>query len=208
MGCFLSALASPESLPNWQSRNSERCAMKTASLPIWSSATLTSSISSGFTTAIASESWKPRSCGEIESFLLELGNGFAFIARQKRIRVDDEDFYIDLLLYHRKLRRIVAVDLKLEKFRPEHAGQMEFYLRWLAKHEQQPHEESPLGLILCSAKSQERIELMELGKSSIRVAEYLTVLPPRDLLAKKLHEAIRQAQARMLPESPPPPQTA
>ena len=145
---------------------------------------------------------------EIESFLLELGNGFAFIARQKRIRVDDEDFYIDLLLYHRKLRRIVAVDLKLEKFRPEHAGQMEFYLRWLAKHEQQPHEESPLGLILCSAKSQERIELMELGKSSIRVAEYLTVLPPRDLLAKKLHEAIRQAQARMLPESPPPPQTA
>jgi predicted nuclease of restriction endonuclease-like (RecB) superfamily len=145
---------------------------------------------------------------EIESFLLELGNGFAFIARQKRIRVDDEDFYIDLLLYHRKLRRLVAVDLKLEKFRPEHAGQMEFYLRWLAKHEQQPHEESPLGLILCSAKSQERIELMELGKSSIRVAEYLTVLPPRDLLAKKLHEAIRQAQARMLPESPPPPQTA
>jgi predicted nuclease of restriction endonuclease-like (RecB) superfamily len=108
---------------------------------------------------------------EIESFLLELGNGFAFIARQKRIRVDDEDFYIDLLLYHRKLRRIVAVDLKLEKFRPEHAGQMEFYLRWLAKHEQQPHEESPLGLILCSEKSQERIELMELGKSSIRVAE-------------------------------------
>jgi hypothetical protein len=102
----------------------------------------------------------------------------------------------------------VAVDLKLEKFRPEHAGQMEFYLRWLAKHEQQPHEESPLGLILCSEKSQERIELMELGKSSIRVAEYLTVLPPRDLLAKKLHEAIRQAQARMLPESPPPPQTA
>ena len=145
---------------------------------------------------------------EIESFLLELGNGFAFIARQKRIRVDDEDFYIDLLLYHRKLRRLVAVDLKLEKFRPEHAGQMEFYLRWLAKHEQQPHEESPLGLILCSAKSQEWIELMELGKSSIRVAEYLTVLPPRDLLAKKLHEAIRQAQARMLPESPPAPQTA
>src|SRR6202162_4337276 len=72
---------------------------------------------------------------EIESFLLELVNGFAFIARQKRIRVDHEDFYIDLLLYHRKLRRIVAVDLKLEKFRPEHAGQMEFYLRWLAEHE-------------------------------------------------------------------------
>ena len=84
---------------------------------------------------------------------------------------------------------------------------MEFYLRWLAKHEQQPHKESPLGLILCSEKSQERIELMELGKSSIRVAEYLTVLPPRDLLAKKLHEAICQAQARILPESPPP-QTA
>jgi predicted nuclease of restriction endonuclease-like (RecB) superfamily len=138
---------------------------------------------------------------EMESFLLELGNGFAFIARQKRIRVDEEDFYIDLLLYHRKLRRLVAVDLKLEKFRPEHAGQMEFYLRWLARHEQQPHEESPLGLILCSAKSQERIELMELDQAGIRVAEYLTVLPPRDVLTKKLHEAIRQAQARLLPDS-------
>ena len=137
---------------------------------------------------------------EMESFLLELGNGFAFIARQERIRVDEEDFYIDLLLYHRKLRRLVAVDLKLEKFRPEHAGQMEFYLRWLAKHEQQPHEESPLGLILCSAKSQERIELMELDKAGIRVAEYLTVLPPRQLLTKKLHDAIRQAQARLLPD--------
>jgi predicted nuclease of restriction endonuclease-like (RecB) superfamily len=122
---------------------------------------------------------------EIESFLLELGNGFAFIARQKRIRVDDEDFYIDLLLYHRKLRRLVAVDLKLEKFRPEHAGQMEFYLRWLAKHEQQPHEEPPLGLILCSAKSQERIELMELGKSSIRVFVKNCTLNKRRNLPRK-----------------------
>jgi nuclease YhcG-like protein len=84
-----------------------------------------------------------------------------------------------------KLRRLVAVDLKLEKFRPEHAGQMEFYLRWLAKHEQQPHEEPPLGLILCSAKSQERIELMELGKSSIRVFVKNCTLNKRRNLPRK-----------------------
>ena len=116
---------------------------------------------------------------EIESFLLELGNGFAFIARQKRIRVDDEDFYIDLLLYHRKLRGPQAGENSARSM----PGKWSF---------------------TCAGWRR----LMELGKSSIRVAEYLTVLPPRDLLAKKLHEAIRQAQARMLPESPPPPQTA
>ena len=126
---------------------------------------------------------------ELEAFLLEFGEGMAFLARQKRITVDNEDFYIDLLFYHRKLRRLIAIDLKLEKFKPAHVGQMEFYLRWLAKHEQQPDEEAPIGLILCSEKSDERIELLELGQKSIRVAEYLTELPPRDVLVKKLHDA-------------------
>lgn len=207
-GCSLSAPAFRESRPTLRRRNSGRCARKTVSRPIWSFATPYVLDFLGLHDSYSERDLEAAILREMESFLLELGNGFAFIARQKRIRVDEEDFYIDLLLYHRKLRQLVAVDLKLEKFRPEHAGQMEFYLRWLAKHEQQPREESPLGLILCSAKSQERIELMELGKAGIRVAEYLTVLPPRQLLAKKLHEAIRQAQARLLPDSPPSPDRA
>ena len=134
---------------------------------------------------------------ELQAFLLEFGDGMAFLARQKRITVDNEDFYIDLLFYHRKLRRLIAIDLKLEKFKPAHVGQMEFYLRWLAKHEQQPEEEVPIGLILCSEKSDERIELLELDQKSIRVAEYLTELPPRDVLVKKLHSAIESARSRL-----------
>ena len=134
---------------------------------------------------------------ELESFLLEFGEGMAFLARQKRITVDNEDFYIDLLFYHRRLRCLVAIDLKLEKFKPAHVGQMEFYLRWLAKYEQHAHEKSPLGLILCSEKSDERIELLELDQKSIRVAEYLTELPPRDVLERKLREAIEIARARL-----------
>lgn len=134
---------------------------------------------------------------ELEAFLLEFGEGMAFLARQKRITVDNEDFSIDLLFYHRTLRCLVAIDLKLEKFQPAHVGQMEFYLRWLAKYEQQAHEESPIGLILCSEKSDERIELLELDQKSIRVAEYLTELPPRDVLERKLREAIETARARL-----------
>ena len=134
---------------------------------------------------------------ELEAFLLEFGEGMAFLARQKRITVDNEDFYLDLLFYHRKLRCLVAIDLKLEKFKPAHVGQMEFYLRWLAKYEQQAHEKSPIGLILCSEKSDERIELLELDQKSIRVAEYLTELPPRDVLERKLREAIETARARL-----------
>ena len=134
---------------------------------------------------------------ELEAFLLEFGEGMAFLARQKRITVDNEDFYIDLLFYHRTLRCLVAIDLKLEKFQPAHVGQMEFYLRWLAKYEQQAHEKAPIGLILCSEKSDERIELLELDQKSIRVAEYLTELPPRDVLERKLREAIETARARL-----------
>jgi len=134
---------------------------------------------------------------ELEAFILELGVGFAFVARQKRITVDGEDYYLDLLFYHRKLRRLVAIDLKLDKFKAEYKGQMELYLRWLERYEQQPDEDSPLGLILCAGKSDEQIELLQLSKSGIRVAAYLTELPPRDLLRKKLHEAIRIARARL-----------
>lgn len=134
---------------------------------------------------------------EIETFLLELGDGFAFLGRQKRIQIDSDDFYLDLLFYHRHLRRLIAIELKLGDFKAEYKGQMELYLRWLAKHEQQPGEESPLGLILCAGKKEEQIELLELGQSGIHVAEYLTVLPPRALLQEKLHAAIETSRARL-----------
>jgi predicted nuclease of restriction endonuclease-like (RecB) superfamily len=134
---------------------------------------------------------------DLESFLVELGGDFAFLARQKRITVDGEDFYLDLLFYHRRLRRLVVIDLKLGKFAPGDVGQMEFYLRWLKKHEMRPGEDEPLGLILCAEKSDERIELFELAKRGIRVGEYLTELPPKKLLEQKLHDSVRLAQARL-----------
>lgn len=134
---------------------------------------------------------------ELQSFLVELGSDFAFLARQKRIVVDGEDFYLDLLFYHRRLRRLVAIDLKLGKFTPGDVGQMEFYLRWLKKHELRPGEDEPLGLILCAQKSDERVEVFELAKRGIRVGEYLTELPPKKMLEEKLHDAVRLAQARL-----------
>ncbi len=134
---------------------------------------------------------------ELEQFLLELGAGFSFIARQKRIQLDNDDFYIDLLFYNRKLRRLVAIELKLGDFKAEYKGQMELYLRWLAKHDQEPGDLPPLGIILCTGKKHEQIELLELDKSGIHVAEYLTVLPPREVFQQKIHEAMRQARLRL-----------
>lgn len=134
---------------------------------------------------------------ELEGFLLELGAGFSFVARQKRIQLDQDDYYIDLLFYNRRLKRLIAIELKLGDFKPEHKGQMELYLRWLAKHEQEPGEEAPLGIILCSGKKREQIELLELGASGIHVAEYLTVLPSKEVLQAKLQEAISLSRARL-----------
>jgi len=151
---------------------------------------------------------------EMESFILELGVGFTFVARQKRIQVDSDDFYLDLLFYHRGLRRLVAIDLKLRDFQPGDKGQMELYLRWLAKDEQEFGEDSPLGLILCAGKKREQIELLELEKSGIRVASYWTKVLPKRLLQRKLHEAIQHARERLgatkagdEPLRLPPPQT-
>jgi predicted nuclease of restriction endonuclease-like (RecB) superfamily len=134
---------------------------------------------------------------ELQQFILELGVGFAFIDRQKRIVIDGKDFYIDLLFYHRRLGRLIAIDLKIGPFEAADKGQMELYLRWLEKHEQQPGEDTPLGLILCADKSEEQVELLQLGKSGIRIASYLTELPPRPLLRKKLHDAVLSARARL-----------
>ncbi len=134
---------------------------------------------------------------EIESFLLELGYGFTFVARQKRMIIDSEDFYLDLLFYHRKLKRLIAVELKLDKFKAAYKGQMELYLRWLEKHETEDGELPPMGLILCAEGSSEQIELLQLDASGIHVAEYLTELPPKELLERKLHAAIVGAKARL-----------
>jgi predicted nuclease of restriction endonuclease-like (RecB) superfamily len=134
---------------------------------------------------------------EIESFLLELGAGFAFVARQKRITLDGDDYYIDLLFYHRRLRRLVVIELKLGEFKPADTGQVELYLRWLDRHERQAGEEAPLALILCAGAKRETVEYLDLGRSGIHVAEYLTELPPRELLARRLHEAVARARARL-----------
>jgi predicted nuclease of restriction endonuclease-like (RecB) superfamily len=134
---------------------------------------------------------------ELESFIIELGAGFTFVARQKRMQIDKEDFYLDLLFFHRKLRRLVAVELKLGRFKAAYKGQMELYLRWLKKHEKEEDENDPLGLILCAEGSHEQIELLELDKSSIKIAEYLTELPPKKLLEKKLHAAIEKSKAML-----------
>ncbi|MGI9525969.1 MAG: PDDEXK nuclease domain-containing protein [Weeksellaceae bacterium] len=134
---------------------------------------------------------------ELENFILELGKGFAFVERQKRIIIDNQDFYIDLLFYHRKLKRLVAIELKIGKFKAAHKGQMELYLQWLNNHEREEGEEPPIGLILCSEKSEEQIALLSPWKDGIMIAEYWTELPPKSLLEEKLNEAILSAKERI-----------
>lgn len=133
---------------------------------------------------------------DLQQFIIEMGNDFAFMARQKRITVDDEDYYIDLLFYHRRLRCLVAIDLKLGRFQAAYKGQMELYLHWLEKNEMVEGENKPIGLILCAGKNEEHIELMHLKEDNIRVAEYLTILPDKQLLENKLKQAILRARSK------------
>jgi predicted nuclease of restriction endonuclease-like (RecB) superfamily len=134
---------------------------------------------------------------EIERFLLELGAGFAFVERQKRIILDGDDYYVDLLFFHRRLRRLVAIELKIGDFKPADSGQMELYLRWLDRHERQPSEQVPLGIILCAGKKRETVEYLDLDARGIHVAEYLTDLPPREVFQERLHRAIEAARDRL-----------
>jgi predicted nuclease of restriction endonuclease-like (RecB) superfamily len=134
---------------------------------------------------------------EIERFLLELGTGFAFVERQKRITLDGDDFYIDLLFYHRRMRRLVAIELKIGDFKPADSGQMELYLRWLDRHERQPSEQAPLGIVLCAGKKRETVEYLDLGARGIHVAEYMTELPAREVLQERLQLAIEVARNRL-----------
>jgi Uncharacterized conserved protein len=131
---------------------------------------------------------------EIEYFILELGVGFAFVARQKRMIIDNADFYLDLLFFHRKLKRLVAIELKLGKFKASYKGQMELYLRWLEKNETEKDEEQPIGLILCAEGNHEQVELLQLDRANIKVAEYITKYLPKELLIKKLHQFTESAK--------------
>ena len=139
---------------------------------------------------------------EMESFILELGVGFAFLERQKRVTADGVDHYLDLLFYHRNLRRLVAVELKLEDFRPGDKGQMELYLGWLNRYERKPGEEAPIGLILCAGKRQETIELLNLERSGIQVSSYWTEALPKAEMERKLHHAVALARARLKLDAP------
>lgn len=136
--------------------------------------------------------------GELQKFITEMGNDFAFMARQKRITVDNEDYYIDLLFFNRRLRCMVAIDLKLTDFKAAYKGQMELYLRWLEKHEMLEDENKPIGLVLCTGKNEEHVELMHLHESNIRVAEYLMKLPDKKLLEQKLQKAVEIAKEKIL----------
>jgi predicted nuclease of restriction endonuclease-like (RecB) superfamily len=139
---------------------------------------------------------------DIERFLLELGTGFAFVERQKRITVDGDDYYVDLLFFHRRLRRLVVIELKLGAFRPADKGQVELYLRWLDRHERQPEEETPIAIILCADKKQETVEYLDLGRSGIHVAQYLTELPSREVLRARFQLALATTRARMVVQDP------
>jgi len=131
---------------------------------------------------------------ELQYFIIEMGTDFAFMARQKRIMIDHRDYYIDLLFYHRRLKCLVVIDLKIGEFEAGFKGQMELYLRYLEKYEAVDGENKPIGLILCTGKNQEHIELMQLDQSNIKVAEYLTLLPSKEVLKAKLHKAIEIAK--------------
>lgn len=134
---------------------------------------------------------------ELERFILELGQGFSFVDRQKRMIIDGEDFKLDLLFYHRKLRRLIAIELKLGRFKAAYKGQMELYLRWLERHEMEEGENTPLGLILCAEGNHEQVELLRLDKAGIKVSEYLTQLPSKKLLKEKLQQAIERSKRQI-----------
>lgn len=151
----------------------------------------------GLTGSYSEKSLEDSLIAHLEQFIIELGNGFSFVARQKRMIIDGQDYYLDLLFFHRRLHRLVAVDLKLGKFKAEYKGQMELYLRWLEKNEMEPGEEPPLGLLLCTEGNREQIELLQLEKSGIKVAQYITELPPKEVLQKQLKKSLELAKRKI-----------
>ena len=134
---------------------------------------------------------------ELERFILEMGNDFAFLAKQKRITIDGEDYYIDLLFYHRKMKRLVVIELKLDKFKPEYKGQVELYLKWLDKYEKAEGENTPIAIILCATKSDMMTELLELDNSGIHVAQYLTKYISKEMIETKFLDSIEKAKIQL-----------
>lgn len=151
----------------------------------------------GLPSAYAERDLEDAIARDVETFLLEVGNGWTFVARQKRMTIDDDDFFLDLLFFSRPLHRLIAVELKIGKFRPAFEGQMKLYLKWLDRYERREGEEAPLGLILCTETSREQVELLEMDKDGIVVAEYWTTLPPRAELEARIRAIYRDAQERL-----------
>ena len=134
---------------------------------------------------------------DLEAFILEFGNGFAFVERQKRMSIDGDEFVLDLLFYNRVLARLVAVELKIGRFKAAYKGQMELYLKWLDAYERQPNEETPIGIILCATANRKTVEMLEMDKAGIAVAEYWTALPPKALFEEKIRSILAEAQERL-----------
>ena len=134
---------------------------------------------------------------ELEKFILEFGSDFAFLSRQKRVQIGESDYVMDLLFYHRKLQRLILIELKIGEFQPQYKGQVELYLKWLSKYEKQDDEQEPIAIILCASKDSEVVELMDLEKGNIHVSEYWLELPPKEVLERKLHIAIENATQRI-----------
>lgn len=150
----------------------------------------------GLTGFYSEEELEDAILANLERFLLELGEGFTFEARQKRFTIDSIDYKLDLLFFHRKLNRQIAIDLKLGKFLPEYKGQMELYLKYLQRYEMEAHENPPIGLILCSEGNTEHVELMMLGEDNIKVAQYVTQLPDKQWFIDKLNRSIAIAREK------------
>lgn len=123
----------------------------------------------------------------LQQFLTELGSGFCFMGRQFPMRINDDDYFLDLLFFHRGLRCLVAIDLKIGPFTAADKGQMDLYLAWLKRHEWRQGENEPVGLILCTSKKRQHVELLlSAGPHKLQVSEYLTKLPAKRLLQDRL----------------------
>ena len=133
----------------------------------------------------------------LETFLLELGNDFAFVGRQRRLRIDDEWYRVDLLFFHRRLRCLVLFDLKLGRFTHADAGQMQVYLNYASEHWMQPGENPPVGVILCSGKSEALVRYATHAlPNKLLVREYRTALPDEKVLATELEKTRKHLEAR------------
>ena len=141
----------------------------------------------------------------IEEFLIELGSGFAFVARQKRIQIGEDYFYVDLVFFHRGMKGLVLIDLKIGKFTHADAGQMNMYLNYFNENERFPDENNPIGIILCADKNEETVRYALGGlNQKIFVSRYKTYLPSEDSLLMEVQKGRKsyENRCRQIPEAP------